>query len=68
MYSYRLSCACHVVENAFGLLQARIRVFGTTMHQQLKVVKIITMCGRVMHNLILNRYPFARTEVDYEDA
>lgn len=68
IYSYRLSRARRVVENAFGLLQARMRVFGTTMHQQPKVVKIITMCACVMHNLILDRTPFPANEVDHEDG
>ena len=68
IYSYRLSRARRVVENAFGLLQARMRVFGTTMQQQPPVVRIVTMCGCVMHNLILDRYPNAVFEVDNEDA
>ena len=68
IYSYRLSRARRVVENAFGLLQARMRVFGTTMQQEPQVVKTITMCACVMHNLILERNPFSHTEVDHEDG
>ena len=67
IFSYRLSRARRVVENAFGLLTSRLRVFGTTMQLQPSVVKIITMCGCVMHNLILNRYPHLPVEVDHED-
>ena len=67
IFSYRLSRARRVVENAFGLMQARLRVFGTTMHQNPTVVKTIIMCGCVLHNLILDRYPFAANEVDRED-
>ncbi|XP_064083905.1 uncharacterized protein LOC135199680 [Macrobrachium nipponense] len=37
LYSYRLSCACCVVENAFWLLQMRWRVFGTTIQQDVQV-------------------------------
>ena len=68
IFNYRLSRARRVVENAFGLMQARLRVFGTSMLQQPKNVKKITMCGCVLHNLILERYPFASNPVDYEDA
>ena len=68
IFSYRLSRARRVIENAFGLMQARLRVFGTTMHQQPEVVKTITMCGCVLHNLILDRYPFSVADVDHEDA
>ena len=68
IFSYRLSRARRVVENAFGLLTSRMRVFGTTIQLQPAVVKIITMCGCVMHNLILDRYPHLANEVDNEDA
>ena len=68
IFNYRLSRARRVVENAFGLMQARLRIFGTTMLQHPRNVKKITMCGCVLHNLILDRYPFAAVPVDYEDA
>ncbi|XP_064079431.1 putative nuclease HARBI1 [Macrobrachium nipponense] len=67
MYSYRLSRARRVVENAFGLLQMRWRVFGTTMQHDVQVCKKITLCSCVMRNLALQRYPLAGTDVDYED-
>ena len=68
IFSYRLSRARRVVENAFGLLQARLRVFGTTLQLDPKVVKTVTMCGCVLHNLLLEKYPFATAEVDHEDG
>ena len=68
IFSYRLSRARRVVENAFGLLQTRLRVFGTTFQQAPALVKTIAMCGCVLHNLILERYPFPQQEVDHEGA
>ena len=67
LYSYRLSRARRVVENSFGLLQTRWRLFGTTLQQKLPVCKSLVMAGCVMHNLCLHHYPFACTEVDHED-
>ena len=67
IYSYRLFRARRVVENAFGLLQMRWRIFGRTMQQDVSVVKKITMCACVMHNLALTKYPFTGAEVDHED-
>ena len=61
LYSYRLSRSRHVVENAFGLLQMRWRVFGTTMQQD------IILCACVMHNLALQHYQCAGTDVNHED-
>lgn len=68
IFSYRLSRARRVVENSFGLLQMRFRVFGTTMQQRPSVVKLITVCGCVLHNLILDRYSYAFGDVDREDS
>ena len=49
------------------LLQMRWRVFGTTMQQDEKVCKKIILCACVMHNLTLQHYPCAGTDVDHED-
>ena len=69
IYNYRLSRARRVVENAFGLLQARFRVFATTMLIRPEIVKTVTMCGCVLHNLILDRQPqFYPQEIDMENA
>ncbi|XP_064088597.1 uncharacterized protein LOC135202984 [Macrobrachium nipponense] len=67
LYSFRLSCARCVVENAFGLLQMGWRVFGTTMQQDVEVCNKITLCTCVMHNLALQRYSCAGTNIDHED-
>ncbi|XP_068233609.1 uncharacterized protein [Palaemon carinicauda] len=68
IYSYRLSRARRVVENAFGNLQMRFRIFGTTIQQEPKVVQLITMCGCILHNFILDHYPFAPNVIDREDT
>ena len=67
IYSYRLSRARRVVENAFGILSQRFRCFMTTMQQNPDNINLITMCACVLHNLILTRYPQAIPEVDRED-
>ncbi|XP_064077724.1 uncharacterized protein LOC135195397 [Macrobrachium nipponense] len=67
LYSYRLSRARFVVENAFSLVQMRWRVFRTTMQPDVKVCKNITLCTYVMHNLALQHYPCAGNNVDQED-
>ena len=67
IYSYRLSRARRVVENAFGILCQRFCCFLTTMHQHPDNITLITMCACVLHNLILIRYPHANLYVDSED-
>lgn len=68
IYSYRLSRARRVVENAFGILQMRLRIFITTIQLEPSIVKLLTMCGYVLHNLIFNHYPFASSDFGREDA
>ena len=68
VYSYRLSRARRVVENAFGILQMRWRVFGLTIQLQPPIVRLITMCACVLHNVILHHNPPHRHHVDREDA
>ncbi|XP_068227676.1 putative nuclease HARBI1 [Palaemon carinicauda] len=67
IYSYRLSCAQCVVENAFGILCQRFHCFLMTMHQHPDTINLITMCACVLHNLILIRYPHGISELDSDD-
>ena len=67
LYSYRLSRARRVVENAFGLLQTRWRIFGTTMQHSLQTSKLVVMAACVMHNLALKHYPFAMGDIDTDN-
>ena len=68
IFSYRLSRARRVVENAFGILAMKFRLFAGHMLQQTKNVKVITMAGCVLHNLCLVRNPIPRNLVDHEDG
>ena len=70
IFCYRLSRARRVVENAFGLLVAVFRIFTTTIMLRPSVVKTLTLCGVVLHNLLLERKPIQPNNilVDHEDA
>ena len=70
IFSYRLSRARRVIENAFGILAARFRIFLTTIPLQPNTVKTLTLCACILHNLFLERMPPARARNmrDHEDA
>ena len=68
IYNYRLSRVQRVVENAFGILQMKFRVFAGHMLQHPENVKSIAIASCVLHNLLLDRDPLPKHLVDHEDA
>jgi hypothetical protein len=52
IFNYRLTRAQRCVENAFGVLAARFRIFHTTIHMQPSKVDDIVMACAVLHNFL----------------
>ena len=52
IYNYRLSRCRRVVENVFGLLTARFRVFQRTLESQPPFVEQLVMAACVLHNYL----------------
>ncbi|GFT99110.1 protein ALP1-like [Trichonephila clavipes] len=55
VFNYRLSCARRVSENAFGILAARFRVFGTTILTSVPNTKLIVLAACSLPNFWTNR-------------
>ncbi|GFW89955.1 protein ALP1-like [Trichonephila clavipes] len=55
VFNYRLSGARRVSENAFGILAARFRVFGTTILTFVPNTKLIVLAACSLHNFLTNR-------------
>ncbi|GFO47249.1 nuclease harbi1-like protein [Plakobranchus ocellatus] len=62
VYNYRHSRARRVVENAFGILSERWRVFHTKIAVKPDTVKKIVMATTVLHNM-LQRQGYTGTEL-----
>ena len=55
IYNYRLSRARRTVENAFGILANRFRVFHTAICLQPDNVESVIIAASVSHNMLRNR-------------
>lgn len=70
IFNYRLSRARRVVENAFGILASRFRVFGKPIHLDPEKARKITIACCALHNYLIMRSSiyFNPTLVDrYDD-
>ena len=52
VFNYRLSKFCRVIENAFGILTNRFRVFTTKMYLDPDKATTITLASLVLHNML----------------
>ena len=68
IFNYRLSRARRVVENAFGLLAQRFRIFQRSCELQPSQVRLQIKCCLVLHNLLMHQAPLPADAVDREQA
>ncbi len=53
IFNYLLSCACRVVENAFGILAQRFRLYHRKLSMTHEHTKQIVQATTVLHNFIM---------------
>ena len=62
VFNYRIRHRRTVVENAFGILTSRFRIFKSPLQQEPPLVNGIVMACLVLHNLLRIRYPTTQQE------
>lgn len=54
IFNYRLSRARRIVENSFGILTNRFRIFSTPIHLSTTTIEDVITTACIIHNLIID--------------
>lgn len=57
IYNYRVSRARRIVENAFGILASRFRIFHTPINLEPNKIESVVMATCVLHNFLMKVVP-----------
>ena len=68
IFNYRFSRARRVVENAFGILANRFRVFLTKINLEPDKVEKIVLAACCLHNMLIDKKPIDAPSIDQEDC
>ena len=68
IFSYRLSRARRVVENAFGILSNRFRVLLNAINLDPEHVKIVVLACMALHNMLIELFAEEYTPEGYADT
>lgn len=68
IFNYRLSRARRIVENAFGILAQRFRIYNTPIHLSVQTVENLVASTCIVHNMIIDEQSKAyRTNDDFDE-
>lgn len=68
VFNYRLSRARRTIENAFGILCARWRIFRTTIHAGIDLIELIVKAATALHNYLLSTENARYTPTGFTDC